>query len=411
MALALGSKQSKALYINERCKLMVGKTMEMAVGTAFFNSKGEKSRYSNSDLKYDLKGGMLVAEEASTPAAKRGPKVKSQLSPAEPAQRKQKKGLDLCLRTLLSEGDASCHMFGNTLKGKKRKTPAEKKRKKAKKRKPSGSKSITDLAKDLGITEKAWCRLDASKIKRKLKATVEKLAEQVDSDWHDGWEKQTETQCEWFFQLQKPLQAVLDIGVGKGRALVMCNEVMKVIADSWDDLNAVPARCEADEQISYSPLKFKLPWGGHIDIHADHTHGGPTGVWGFVWIALLRTHAAKKSTNKNELLQCLRDASVNEIKLGSYCQNDEDDEREDNERENIPEGAPKGDALARHITERRWAALPDTRMDHPMRRGIDRRFFGDKSRRTRSFSDSESDSGFDSENDCGRRIGSFNDYY
>jgi hypothetical protein len=60
MALILGSKQAKAGYINERCNLMVGKTLEEAVGTSYTNSKGDQSRYSKQDLQYDLKGGMLV---------------------------------------------------------------------------------------------------------------------------------------------------------------------------------------------------------------------------------------------------------------------------------------------------------------------------------------------------------------
>jgi hypothetical protein len=69
--LVLGKKQSKSKYINERCKLVVGKTAEEAVGTMVPNSKGKMSRYSNGDLQYDIKGNMLVLQECSeTPTPK-----------------------------------------------------------------------------------------------------------------------------------------------------------------------------------------------------------------------------------------------------------------------------------------------------------------------------------------------------
>jgi hypothetical protein len=63
--LQLGTKRSKAAYINERCALVVGKTAEEAVGMMVPNSKGSESCYSRSDLQYDLKGARLALEGAA----------------------------------------------------------------------------------------------------------------------------------------------------------------------------------------------------------------------------------------------------------------------------------------------------------------------------------------------------------
>ena len=48
----------------------------------------------------------------------------------------------------------------------------------------------------------------------------------------------------WFDAIEEPLQAVLDIGVGKRTALVQCNEVLKIVADSYADMLACPCRCD-----------------------------------------------------------------------------------------------------------------------------------------------------------------------
>ena len=113
-------------------------------------------------------------------------------------------------------------------------------------------------AKSLGLTKDEYDRVKAAPIKKDLKAIVKTLARQVDADWHDGYEEQAETKGEWFEALEGPLQAVLDIGVGKRTALVQCNEILKIVADSYADLLACPCRCDVStmgylcQRISYS---------------------------------------------------------------------------------------------------------------------------------------------------------------
>jgi hypothetical protein len=129
--------------------------------------------------------------------------------------------------------------------------PAKKPRKKA----------VT--AKSLGLTKDEFDSIKAAPIKKTLKEIVKTLAQQVDADWHDGYEEQAETKGEWFEAIQGPLQAVLDIGVGKQTALLQCNEVLKIVSDSFYDLLACPCRCNTEEELSEMDKEFELdmPWG------------------------------------------------------------------------------------------------------------------------------------------------------
>jgi hypothetical protein len=242
-------------------------------------------------------------------------------------------------------------------------------------------KSVT--AKSLGLSQADFTRVKAPATRKTLTAIVKTLAVQVDEDWHDGYEEQAETVGEWFDALQAPLQAVLDIGVAQGAALLQCNEMLKVVADSWLDLNACPCRCDIREGLGDSGDQFTLtlPWADGKTL--TMTGGGPAGdvesMWGYVWAALLRTHAAAaKGTDEALLLQCIKDASDNGAALAGPLGADENDEED-------CEGAPTADALARIVAEKAWVPLPTTKKVHRMRCAIDRRFDGSPDRRTRDY--------------------------
>ena len=53
-------KQSKAEYINRRCKQMNGKTVKQALASTYKNSSGKSVPYTQADLNYDMKGGRLT---------------------------------------------------------------------------------------------------------------------------------------------------------------------------------------------------------------------------------------------------------------------------------------------------------------------------------------------------------------
>ena len=253
-------------------------------------------------------------------------------------------------------------------------------------------KSVT--AKSLGLTQHEFNDIKAAPIKKELNAIVKQLAREVNDDWHDGYEEQAETKMKWFCAIQKPLQTVLDIGVGKGVALVQCNEILKIVSDSLYDLLAVPCRCSTMDEFRDWEEDFTLnmPWGRKLKFRCSH----PYDAWSYVWVALLRVHSAKDDSetaenNEDILLRCIKDASDN-MKGAEYmkfpgCLFLYDDNANLQDSKN----APSSTALDRLIGDKAsaWENLPTTKKEHRMRGAIDRRFDGSPSRRTRDFGDND----------------------
>jgi hypothetical protein len=251
-------------------------------------------------------------------------------------------------------------------------------------------------AKSLGLTKEEHDRIKAAPIKKMLKSIVAHLAYQVDSDWHDGYEDQAETKVEWFQAIQEPLQAVLDIGVGMGTALVQCNEVLKIVSDSLDDLLACPCRGDTMEDFGGMDIEFQLdlPWGDDGGACYTAQISCPYDAWSYVWVALLRTHTGLEGADEAALLRCIKDASDNmkgaelmELPGFLYDEFDEGDLKDG-------KGVPEGDSFARLVENKavEWKELPTTKKVHRRRRAIDRRFSGSPSRRTRDY-DSNNEGG------------------
>ena len=253
-----------------------------------------------------------------------------------------------------------------------------------KKRSSSSSSSGSNkkkrrTAKSFGLTKEEWASVKLAPIKRGLKVYVKTLAKQVDDDWHDGYEEQGDTLCDWFNHIADPLQSVLTVGVEKKTALFECNEILKAVSDSWYDLCACPMRGTVEDNAdNYECASCKLTIPGH-DEDKFTMDDGVSRVWSYVWTALLRVHAARADVDTSVLLQCIKDATVNGVNfsVGGAGDHDLDDF-----------AALKSidcKALDTVIAERKWAALPNTRKHHRMRRAIDRRFNGPPERRTRSY--------------------------
>jgi hypothetical protein len=247
-------------------------------------------------------------------------------------------------------------------------------------------------AKSLSLMKEEFDRIKPAPIKKKLKEIVKTLAKQVDADWHDGWDDQAVTKGEWFMALEEPLQAVLDIGVAKETALLQCNEVLKIVSDSYYDLLACPCRCDTKEDLGDMDKEFglDLPWG---DTFTDES-GRHVDAWSYVWIALLRVHANSSIVDSGLLLQCIKDASDNmqgaetlRIPEDMALYNQSDEEYDITFGNKDGQNVPDGTNLAQIVRERasEWKSLPSTKKVHRMRRAIDRRFDGTPERRTRDY--------------------------
>ncbi|KAL7487454.1 hypothetical protein ACHAW6_013042 [Cyclotella cf. meneghiniana] len=167
--------------------------------------------------------------------------------------------------------------------------------------------------------------LDARIVRWQLQQHIENLADQVRSqvgpNYAEGYEEQWESKLNWYDAIAAPLQNVLDIGIGKKTALKECNEVLKMVADSFDALLACGAKMDTREELSESAASFELtlPWG-----EKGEDGKGPsvlicTGMevenaWLWIWVVLLRVHAALgREEDKQVLLQCIKDCRAHEV--------------------------------------------------------------------------------------------------
>ena len=185
------------------------------------------------------------------------------------------------------------------------------------------------------------------------------------------------------------LQAVLDIGVGKSTALLQCNEVLKIVADSFYDLLACPCRCDTNEELSDMDKEFELdlPWGEVL--HARS--GDQEDIWAYVWVALLRVHS-NEGADEELLLRCIKDAHDNmrgvDMELPGVLY-DKGGSYYDLSRDDVKDGkdVPDGKKLAQLVKDNAsaWQGLATTKKVHRMRRAIDRRFDGSPERRTRDY--------------------------
>mmetsp|Transcript_21685 Transcript_21685/g.43390 ORF Transcript_21685/g.43390 Transcript_21685/m.43390 type:complete len:505 (+) Transcript_21685:97-1611(+) len=169
---------------------------------------------------------------------------------------------------------------------------------------------------------------DARIIRYELQQYIETLQEQLKRDYFEGYEEQWETKLEWYESLRDPLQVVLDAGVvdaippsngvggdtttyggvggvgnGKTAYLKECNDILKMVADSFDALMACGARMDTRLELRESEASFdlRLPWvvasergkgeNGEDGMHTFLAGNRVENTWGWVWVAMLRSHA------------------------------------------------------------------------------------------------------------------------
>eukprot|EP00488_Nonionellina_sp_1-RS-2012_P001341 TRINITY_DN2149_c0_g1_i1.p1 TRINITY_DN2149_c0_g1~~TRINITY_DN2149_c0_g1_i1.p1 ORF type:complete len:111 (-),score=33.39 TRINITY_DN2149_c0_g1_i1:199-501(-) len=65
----------------------------------------------------------------------------------------------------------------------------------------------------------------------------------VNRDWHDGWEQQGEELQEYFQYLHKPAMCIYQYVCVEHTDYDKLNEILKNMADSWDNIHAIPFRC------------------------------------------------------------------------------------------------------------------------------------------------------------------------
>lgn len=186
---------------------------------------------------------------------------------------------------------------------------------------PKKIRKTSVTAKKLGLSKEDWGRLKPHLMKKMLKQFSKTLAKQVDANWHDGYEEQGATVAKWAMALREPLQAVLDIGVGKRLAFEQCNDVLNLLGDNWRDMCATPCRVSVAGMMGdVVSLKLTLPWGGEKTFNGFFIMRPLEDMVGFVWRALLRVGAveARRGALATEVVyRSIKDAEDNGITLRS----------------------------------------------------------------------------------------------
>jgi len=189
------------------------------------------------------------------------------------------------------------------------------------------------------------------------------------------------------------VEAVLRVGVGRGAAMDQCHEVLKLVVDTWSNIEAIPFRCSPSDDIGDSDC------GGFT---ADLTCGDGSldcgkvcfrsveALVGFAWPPLLARAASSAAVDDGTLLQLIKDAVDHGVSAPHTPSEDEEELGAGHVGAAIIRGRGR---LGELFTARKaeWSTLRGTRVEYAMRPGIDRRFDGPKDQRTRNFSDSEDD--------------------
>lgn len=227
---------------------------------------------------------------------------------------------------------------------------------------------------------------------------VKQLAETVDADWHDSYEETGEMLQEWLRDCGKWVQEVIDIGIIYGSRFGCCHELLKHVADTWANIQAIPFRgCPQEDLDAGEGVTFSADGGadhdeeGDCDGDNDAVFHSAEQMLTLVWPLLLARAAKDDSVPEGVLLQMINDAHDHGVDKPHLAPENENHLHLSEEvTAHVSRGRKRLAELAARKHE--WELLPTTKKVHRMRRCIDRRFDGPKHLRTRDFG-SDSDEG------------------
>jgi len=224
-----------------------------------------------------------------------------------------------------------------------------------------------------GVSKEDFENTKEDKAKKVLNKQVKIVAKMVDDDWHDGYEEQGE-ELQVYGNLSKDFfQAVCTVGIEKDVGHDRCHQVLKVIADTWTNMNTIPMRGGIKE--GYGDYELEITISGKKE-----TFLSIESALSYVWRRLLCS-AAAKGVEDATMFQYIKDSVDNGTDIEGS------DEDPDPDSAVLKRGYEKLKAL--YNQKEKWTTLPTTRKFHKERGCIDRRFDGPKNRRTRNYSDSD----------------------
>ena len=202
---------------------------------------------------------------------------------------------------------------------------------------------------------------------------VKSLAHTVNADWHDSYEETAEEACEWFSKCGTAVEASLRVGVGHGVAFDQCHEVLKLVADTWANINAIPFRGDVGEDVSNVDSDIDADLGGETT--GTHRLTSPEGLVSFAWPCLIARAAADAAVPDGALMRMIKDAVDHGVTAPHQASEEESELEAGVVGAQVVAGRVRlGTLFSSRKAE--WSGLASTRKKHNMRRAIDRRFDG-----------------------------------
>jgi len=143
-----------------------------------------------------------------------------------------------------------------------------------------------------------------------LEKQVTRVERMVREDWHDGYEEYHPAAAGWFEALEDPLQAVLELGIGKER-FVEGHVLLEAVADSWDRIDACEMRgrwedCDVDFMV-------EVPWKRQDGSAYVSVWPSKQGAFHWIWVALLRAAASSSRVKASVLTSWVQAAIRNGV--------------------------------------------------------------------------------------------------
>jgi len=222
-----------------------------------------------------------------------------------------------------------------------------------------------------------------NEFKKKMNEYVKRLAKMVNLDWHDGWEEQGEELQEYYQYLQEPATVIYEYTAIKQQDYDKLNEILKNMADSWDNIHAIPFR--GGVELGDTDFDLHLTEIGTV----KNFYASPSDLISFLWSLMLFGCCGNEEIQDQEIYRYIKDAVDNNVDILDGTKSDDIDDGEE-EKEGIIEQhqcLKDGENRLKELfaNKQEWKALPSTKKTHKMRRAIDRRFDGALHLRTRDY--------------------------
>lgn len=146
-------------------------------------------------------------------------------------------------------------------------------------------------------------------VRKTLNEYVKKLARTVDDDWHDSYEETDEMLGEWLQDCATRVEHVLRVGVQHGAGFDHCHEVLKIVADTWSNIQAIPLRgCPEESLGNQEAVEVEL--GGSKTLGVNSVEE----LVAYAWPLLLGRAAAHQAVTDAALMQMIKDAHDHGVK-------------------------------------------------------------------------------------------------